>query len=107
MINWKNDTTAVMDFGYIRAGDPEKTIAVVEFPELTGSEKQITWARGIRVVKLQEIRDIIERFGTDRVLEQFKVNSMQEAVDFIMAGEKYGWLKTTASAHAVIENRFK
>lgn len=115
MTKWEKEDTAVMDFGYIgkvvgtgeveRTGDPKKNVATIEFPELTGSEKQIAWAKDIRLMKLQDIERAIEGAGLETALSQFKVETAQEIIDFVMAGEKYSWLKTTTSAHSVIENR--
>jgi NADH/NAD ratio-sensing transcriptional regulator Rex len=116
MTSWENANTAIIDFGYIgrdtktgeivRTGDEEKKIAKIELPELSGTEKQIAWAIDIRVDKIHEIEQTIERFGFETALSQFKVETAQEVFDMILAGPRYSWLATTTNAHNVIENRY-
>lgn len=86
-------------------------------PELTGSEKQVSWAEDIRTKLLtNEVRSIDSRSpssveGKKQLIEQakasgMKVNSYSDVLNQALKQSKtFKWLKETTSAKELIDNR--
>lgn len=62
--------------------------AAEKLPQLSGSEKQIAWAKTIRREKLNEIKEFLNRFKSDEGTKAFE-----------------DWAKNQSSAAFWIENR--
>lgn len=87
-------------------------------PELTGSEKQVSWAEDIRTKLLtNEVRSIDSRApssveGKKQLIEQakasgMKVNSYSDVLNQAPKQSKtFKWLKETTSAKELIDNRY-
>lgn len=86
-------------------------------PELTGSEKQVSWAEDIRTKLLtNEVRSIDKRApssveGKKQLIEQakasgMKVNNYSDVLNQALKQSKtFKWLKETTSAKELIDNR--
>lgn len=86
-------------------------------PELTGSEKQVSWAEDIRTKLLsKEVESINSRSpssveGKKQLIEQakasgMKVNSYSDVLNQALKQSKtFKWLKETTSAKELIDNR--
>ena len=86
-------------------------------PELTGSEKQVSWAEDIRTKLLsKEVESIDSRSpssveGKKQLIEQakasgMKVNSYSDVLNQALKQSKtFKWLKETTSAKELIDNR--
>ena len=86
-------------------------------PELTGSEKQVSWAENIRTKLLsKEVESIDSRSpssveGKKQLIEQakasgMKVNSYSDVLNQALKQSKtFKWLKETTSAKELIDNR--
>ncbi len=86
-------------------------------PELTGSEKQVSWAEDIRTKLLtNEVQSIDSRApssveGKKQLIEQakahgMKVNSYSDVLNQTLKQSKtFKWLKETTSAKELIDNR--
>lgn len=111
--DWENNTF-IIDFGYIGIDtttkevirDSQKEVVKIEFPVFTGSEKQISWAKDIRAEKVNGILRMLDGNALEKFMDQAKVETVQAAFDMIFASPNFGWLKTTESAHDMIEKRF-
>lgn len=77
-----------------RAADKAKRFEAVEIenglPSLTGTEKQIAWARGIRAEKIDEIQEYFTQVRTRAPADKMELLEEQIAVTMQALAEKTG-----------------
>lgn len=82
-------------------------MATLTFPQLTGSEKQVAWAKQVRSQRLLEVRTMVQNYNAraDRAVEHGKTDQATADAAKARNWELYTILSQQAEAHWWIERR--